>query len=315
MDILTAADMRAADEATATQHGVPLSALMENAGTSVARFVLDELPHAERVVVLAGKGNNGGDGMVAARVLAEAGCHVEVLLLGRRDEQKGEARAATERLAQAGPAIREVMEPDALNSPEIERVLRNTDCILDAVVGTGFKPPVRGVAQALGEWLAVRREVPVVSLDLPSGWDADSRDEQQPGAYRSNVVVTFTAPKLAHIFGQLTHGPIVVAAIGSPAEAVRSSTGLRWAGTAKQITEVPRDLNSNKGMYGHVAVITGARGRGGGSRDGQLRGAACRRRPGHGGCAGVDPEYGRSDCAGADDRPAPGDAARGNRSL
>ena len=76
-------------------------------------------------------------------------------------------------------------------------------------------------------------------------------------------MVTFTAPKLAHVSGFMTRGPVVVADIGSPADAVRSQTGLHWAATAKRIADTPRQPDSNKGKFGHVAVISGARGRAG----------------------------------------------------
>lgn len=263
MKILTAAEMRAADVATAAEHGVPSLTLMENAGAAVARFVLAELPHVERIVMLCGKGNNGGDGFVAARTLAEAGCRVDVVLLGRAAEVQGDARHALDLLGKTGPSIVEVADEGALASVRVSDLLANADLFLDAVVGTGFRPPLRGVAEALGRSLAAHRSTPVVSIDLPSGWDADSRGSEQAGAYRSDAVVTFTAPKLAHIFGEMTRGPIVVAAIGSPDAAVRSETGLIWAGSAKRIAETPRPLNSNKGKYGHVAVVTGARGRAG----------------------------------------------------
>jgi ADP-dependent NAD(P)H-hydrate dehydratase / NAD(P)H-hydrate epimerase len=263
MKILTAAEMRAADAATSAEHGIASMSLMENAGAAVARFVLQELPDAERIVVLCGKGNNGGDGFVAARILAEAGCDVAVLLLGRAAEVKGDARTALERLSVADQAPVEAPDEAALAAPRITELLDSAELFLDAVLGTGFRPPVRGVAAALGEWLAAHRETPVVSVDLPSGWDADSREMQQQGAYRSDAVVTFTAPKLAHAFGFLTRGPVVVGKIGSPDAAVRSATGLHWAGSAKRMTETPRWPDSNKGKFGHVGIITGARGRAG----------------------------------------------------
>jgi ADP-dependent NAD(P)H-hydrate dehydratase / NAD(P)H-hydrate epimerase len=84
-----------------------------------------------------------------------------------------------------------------------------------------------------------------------------------PDAFRADAVVTFTAPKLAHIFGNMTRGPIVVADIGSPEAAVESSTGLTWAGSAKSIVDRPRPVDSNKGKYGHVLVIGGSRGKAG----------------------------------------------------
>jgi NAD(P)H-hydrate epimerase len=263
MKILTAAEMRAADAATTAEHGIPSISLMENAGAAVARFVLQELPDVERIVVLCGKGNNGGDGFVAARILAEAGGDVAVLLLGRAPDVKGDARTALERLSAADLVPLEAPDEGAFAAPQITELLDSAELFLDAVLGTGFRPPVRGVAAALGEWLAAHRETPVVSVDLPSGWDADSREMQQQGAYRSNAVVTFTAPKLAHVFGFLTRGPVVVGKIGSPDAAVRSATGLHWAGSAKRMTETPRWPDSNKGKFGHVGIITGARGRAG----------------------------------------------------
>jgi hydroxyethylthiazole kinase-like uncharacterized protein yjeF len=263
MKILTAAEMRAADAATTAEHGIPSMSLMENAGSAVARFVLQELPDVERIVVLCGKGNNGGDGFVAARILAEAGCDVAVLLLGRTADIKGDARTALEQLSAAELVPLEAPDEAALAAPHITELLDSAELFLDAVLGTGFRPPIRGVAVALGEWLAAHRETPVVSVDLPSGWDADSREMRQQGAYRSDAVVTFTAPKLAHVFGFLTRGPVVVGEIGSPDAAVRSATGLHWAGSAKRITETPRWPDSNKGKFGHVGIITGARGRAG----------------------------------------------------
>jgi ADP-dependent NAD(P)H-hydrate dehydratase / NAD(P)H-hydrate epimerase len=268
MEILTAAEMRAADAATTAEHGIPSISLMENAGTAVARFVLEELPDAERIVVLCGKGNNGGDGFVAARILAEAGCDVAVLLLGHAEDVQGDARKALERLKVAELVPVEAPDEAAFAMPQIIELLHGADLFLDAVLGTGFRPPVRGVAVALGDWLVAHRETPLVSVDLPSGWDADSRTMrhewgQQQGAYRSDAVVTFTAPKLAHVFGLLTRGPVVVADIGSPDGVVRSATGLHWAGTAKRIAETPREPDSNKGKFGHVGIITGARGRAG----------------------------------------------------
>ena len=216
MKILTAAEMRAADAATTAEHGIPSMALMENAGAAVARFVLQELPDVERIVVLSGKGNNGGDGFVAARILAEAGCDVAVLLLGHAADVKGDARTALERLSAAELVPLEAPDEAALAARHITELLDSAELFLDAVLGTGFRPPMRGVAVVLGDWLAAHRETPVVSVDLPSGWDADRREMQQQGAYRSDAVVTFTAPKLAHVFGFLTRGPIVVGKIGSP---------------------------------------------------------------------------------------------------
>jgi hydroxyethylthiazole kinase-like uncharacterized protein yjeF len=266
MKILTAAEMRAADAATTAEHGIASLSLMENAGAAVARFVFKDFPEAKRamrIVVLCGKGNNGGDGFVAARILAEAGREVAVLLLGRAEEVEGDARKALQRLKAAELVPVEAPDEAAFATPAIAALLNGADLFLDAVLGTGFRPPMRGVATAVEAWLAEHPAVPVISVDLPSGWDADNRTMQQQGAYRSDAAVTFTAPKLAHVFGFLTRGPVVVADIGSPDDVVKSASGLHWAGSAKRIAEAPRWPDSNKGKFGHVGIISGARGRAG----------------------------------------------------
>ena len=262
MEILTSAEMGAADRRTAEQFGVPLVELMENAGTAVARFCLRRYPAARRVVVLCGKGNNGGDGFVAARVLAVAGVGVAVLLLGREDEVKGEAAAALARLRAEAPAIAIRPLDNEAGLAAMSDTIASAELLIDAVVGTGFKPPLRGLPAALRE-LAAKSDAPVVAVDLPSGWDADSIGQIAQGAFRADAVVTFTRPKLSHVFGHLTSatfGPVVVAEIGSPAEAIQSASGLSWAGAAKAIAEQPREVNANKGKYGHVLIVGGSYG-------------------------------------------------------
>ncbi len=259
MKILTASEMREVDRVMVERFGVASTTLMENAGAAVARFVLREFPGHNRITVLCGKGNNGGDGFVAARHLSDAGLAVTAVLLGDPADLKGDARVMFERLrALPAPAKDEA----ALDSDPVRALLEDAELILDAVVGTGFQPPLRGVAAALAERVK-RLKAPVVAVDLPSGWDADSRDADSPGAFRADAVVTFTAPKLAHLFGNMTRGGIVVAPIGSPDEAIQSTTGLTWAGESATITHKRRIADSNKGMYGHVLVVGGARGTGG----------------------------------------------------
>jgi NAD(P)H-hydrate epimerase len=277
MKILTTQEMKSADKRTAEQFNVPFATLMENAGSAVARFILRELPDAGRIVIFCGKGNNGGDGLVAARKLTEAGRQITVLLLGKIDDVKGDARRMLDKLKLVtyGATPTEIASNEELNTPAIADLCASADLFIDAVFGTGFKPPMRGIAQAVGEILARYPNIPVVSVDLPSGWDADSRSFNQPGAFRSDAVLTFTAPKLAHVSGHLTQGgnltrpgnlkqgPLVVANIGSPDEAIESTTGLTWAGASKQITDAPRSPDGNKGKFGHVLIIGGADGKAG----------------------------------------------------
>lgn len=270
MKILTTAEMQATDRLSSERFSVPSQDLMENAGSAVARFVLRELGDCHRITILCGRGNNGGDGMVAARALARAGREPTVVILGDPAGIRGDARTMLEKLPVPPVAI--LAKAELQNH---ERLFAHTELFLDAVLGTGFRPPLRGLAIAGRELLRRYSSIPVVSVDLPSGWDADSRAYSNPEAYRSDAVVTFTAPKLAHIFGTITdggelrragnlkQGPVVVAGIGSPDEAIQSSTHLTWTGSAKRLADQPRQSDANKGRFGHVVVIGGSRGKAG----------------------------------------------------
>jgi NAD(P)H-hydrate epimerase len=270
MRILTAEEMGAVDRRTVEEFGVPLESLMERAGSAVAAFCLRQYGASSQVVVLCGKGNNGGDGFVAARVLAQAGWLVRVILLGRMDEVKGEAAVALGRLRDEASAV---VVDEALDEAGLKTCapwLEDAGLLIDAVVGTGFKPPLRGLAASLRE-MVEGVDTPVVAVDLPSGWDANSMEQTAEGSFRADAVVTFTAPKMAHVFGHLTRnektsgafGPVVVAGIGSPEQAVVSAGGLTWTGTSKVLAEKARDVNSNKGKFGHVLVIGGSYGKAG----------------------------------------------------
>ena len=259
MKILTATEMGAADRAS-VEAGVSVRELMHNAGSAVARFCLKHSAEDGFVVVLCGKGNNGGDGMVAAAELADYGRNVRIALLGKAAEVKGDAADAL-RLAskQEGVEFIEVADEAALHA-----ALEGATLILDAIVGTGFKPPLRGLAATARDLVAAMK-TPVVAVDLPSGWNADSTEMRNGEAFRADAVVTFAAPKLAHVFGHLTpadtFGPVVVAPIGTPEEAIQSSANLFWAGSAKALAEQPRAVDGNKGRFGHALILGGSFGK------------------------------------------------------
>src|SRR5271154_5473189 len=161
--ILTADEMRAADSATVEQFGIASIHLMRHAGQAVARFVVREYSDHRRITVLCGKGNNGGDGFVAARALAASGRAVSVLLLGDPYELKGDAKKTFEEMH-----LVPIFAPDepSLDSPHARAVIANADLLLDAVVGTGFKPPLRGIAAALRDRVN-ELNIPIVAVDLP----------------------------------------------------------------------------------------------------------------------------------------------------
>jgi hydroxyethylthiazole kinase-like uncharacterized protein yjeF len=272
MKILTAEEMGAADRRS-VEMGVSVRELMENAGAAVARFCARRFGGDGLVVALCGKGNNGGDGMVAARLLAKGGRGVRVVLLGAAKDLKGEAVEAWEAVIHLGnDETAAKMGRGALKAIEVQdeaalrAAMEGVALVIDAVVGTGFKPPLRGLA-ATARDIVAEMSTPVVAVDLPSGWDADSMAMHAEEAFHADAVVTFVAPKLAHVFGHMTAGkvlgPVVVAGIGTPEDAVESATKLHWSGTAKALTEKPRGVDGNKGKFGHVLIVGGAMGKSG----------------------------------------------------
>jgi ADP-dependent NAD(P)H-hydrate dehydratase / NAD(P)H-hydrate epimerase len=264
MKVLCAEEMQACDRVTTERYGVPSIELMRAASTAVDAFAREVFPRARRVTVLCGRGNNGGDGMMAARLLAKAGLEVTTLLLGSQYELKGDAATAWRELSLS--PNRYLYEVNSAAELKAHRAALVTDLIIDAVLGTGFKPPMKGMAQAALEW-ARGSEAPFLSVDLPSGWPADAMSSRtEEPVFPSDAVITFTAPKPAHVFGELTRRwdqPVVVAPIGSPDEAIVSERGLSWAGGSHALVEQRRAADSNKGMYGHVLVIGGSVGKSG----------------------------------------------------
>jgi NAD(P)H-hydrate epimerase len=259
MKIVTASEMGQIDRETSERFGVPSLTLMENAGTAVAKFALSAYPAAKSFGVICGKGNNGGDGLVVARKLLEASKDVRVLLLADPSELRGDAAANYEKL-RVKPMM--AWSSDQLESESADRVF-NGDVLIDAILGTGFRPPVSGVyAQAVERINA--STAPVIAVDVPSGADADVMGNQTGAVARADAIVTFTAPRPAHVFGDLASGPTVIAPIGSPDEAIRSSLDLNLI-TAKEVAPLlaPRPRDSNKGMYGHVLVVGGSLGKAG----------------------------------------------------
>jgi hydroxyethylthiazole kinase-like uncharacterized protein yjeF len=259
MKILTAAEMRETDRATSERFGVPSRDLMENAGNAVAQFVLSRYPSANRIGVICGKGNNSGDGFVVARKLHEAGKAVRLLLLAEPGELRGDAAHMFAKVPGTPVLVRSL--GDLKNDPA--RSVFEVDLLIDAILGTGFRPPVSGLyAEAIAAMNA--SSALVVAVDIPSAADADVRGEQVGSVARADAVVTFTAPRPAHVFGGLTPGITSISPIGSPDEAIVSSLRLNLITPHEIATLIgPRPAVSNKGNFGHVLVVGGSLGKAG----------------------------------------------------
>lgn len=259
MKLPTPQEMAALDQRT-QETGVPIAVLMEHAGArtaDVARRLL-EGRGGRRVVVLAGKGNNGGDGLVAARDLA-GDTRVTALLAGPAAEFGGGPAAHLASLRQRHIPV---VEAAGVTPSDIEAALRDCDLIVDALFGTGFHGPARGVPAALID-AANRSGTPILAVDVPSGIDA-ATGRADPPVIRAAATVTMGLPKLGLVQypAAACAGRLFVADIGIP-EAVIDAAPIRaeLIRAAWVDRMVPRrGPDSHKGTHGHVFVVAGARG-------------------------------------------------------
>lgn len=263
MKIVTAAEMREIDRLTTEKYGVPSLTLMENAGSAVAEFAQKHFDF-NTVCVVCGKGNNGGDGFVAARKLHEAGRQVSVIILAKAAEDlRGDAAEMFKKLAVTPLWL---SEDQQFENAEVQQALK-AELIVDGILGTGFKPPIKGIAEKAIE---IINKAPgwVVAIDIPSGMDADSTEPYEADSVfvRADGVISFTAAKPVLVFGNATDGPIAIASIGSPQKLISSVSTLReevlTAGDLRGVVE-PRKPDANKGNFGHVLVVGGSVGKSG----------------------------------------------------
>src|SRR5688500_14119851 len=242
--ILTADEMRAVDRLTVERYGIPPLMLMENAAHAAGRAILAKLGgsiEGKSVLILCGKGNNGGDGAALGRILWQQGADVEVCLFGLAEDTKDEARTNFDilkkitddegfELSQSDLAFEEItgleewLDYDSLNFHSDD-----PDVIVDALFGTGLTRPLDGVFEQVVAFIDAfadqeESDTLVVSLDLPSGLCSD-RGERIGANPRAHVTVTFTAPKLANVLPPASNfnGELFTAHIGSPCSLVNDA--------------------------------------------------------------------------------------------
>jgi len=263
MRLVKASEMQDMDRKTIQDLGLPGMVLMENAGRGSARFFLEQFSPSvgQKVLVLCGSGNNGGDGYVVARYLHEAGLKPRVLVLTSLDRVSGDARTNLEIAQSLDMEIREVPSLEKWGSQVA--FLRNGGLVVDAILGTGLNTPVRGLYEKAIEWVNAAGK-PVMSIDIPSGVNADS-GEIMGAAVKADLTVTFGFPKLGHcVFpGAERVGRLVRIDIGIPDAIVQSVPG-RFT-----LTE-PDDFkagfghekgDTHKGSRGHLLVLAGSSGK------------------------------------------------------
>ncbi len=267
MRVVTAAEMREVDRRATVDYGIAGLILMENAGLRVfecVRRVLGTLS-GKLVVVLAGKGNNGGDALVAARHLVQHGARVRLFLDGDPAAVTGDAGVNLEIWRRLGERVYLLQDRNAIQV--LQLALMRARLVVDGLYGTGFKGEIRDRARRVVE--AVNEsDKPVVAVDIPSGVEADT-GAVRGTAIRADYTVCFGLPKLGHVLepGANYVGELHVVDISLPRALLEAGEG-RFLVTADMVRGwLPaRAPDAHKGLFGHVLVVAGARG---------MLGAAC----------------------------------------
>ncbi|MBM3293939.1 MAG: NAD(P)H-hydrate dehydratase [Candidatus Aminicenantes bacterium] len=263
MKILTSAEMREVDRIAIEEVGIPGPVLMENAGRGIVDVLLTRFPRVERerVVVVAGRGNNGGDGLVVARHLRNRGGNPVVLLLAAKEEVKGDAALNLAVAEKSGVDVRDASTD--LCWKKVRPALAEATVIIDAIFGTGLTKPAEGLfAEAIGD--INKASGFKIAVDIPSGLSSDTFKVIGP-AVKADLTVTLAAPKVVHIFppAQESVGDLVCADIGMPPSLFENESLRLEMVEKKDVSPFfrKRKRDAHKGSYGHVFILSGSLGK------------------------------------------------------
>ena len=268
--VLTAESMRRLDRAAIESLGLPSLVLMENAAAGVADALGETWPQATSAAIFCGPGNNGGDGLALARLLAVRGYRVEPwLVLGEgrtADDLAGDAAVQRDLCRKLG------LESRLLTEVGLERALARAaahDVVVDALFGTGLSRSLEG---AFADLVSALSELgrPRLAVDLPSGLSGSTGRPLGPH-FQADLTVTFAALKVAHVLPPACDavGRVVVADLGFPVELAAPEPGDLELLTAEELRAeapellAPRPAESHKGSYGHALVVAGSEGKAG----------------------------------------------------
>ncbi len=275
MKVLSSAAMKEADRRTMEDMGLPGAVLMETAGLRVAEFIFSIHPEPCHVVVIAGPGNNGGDGLVTARLLYKAGYKVELWSTVKAGAYRGDAAVSEKYLSRISFPVRRVATSRDLERFSIE--LSGADLVIDAMLGTGLNRDVEGLIADLIH-VVNESDVPVLSVDAPSGLNTDT-GQVMGSAVRADWTVTFACPKwgLLLLPGAALTGELVVADINIPDLLIEDApVELLTAAEIKSCLP-DRAFDAHKGTMGRVLIVSGSPGMSGAAMlaaESALRGGA-----------------------------------------
>jgi len=268
--------MREVDRLTIQNHQISSLQLMDSAATAGLQALTTHFGgdlNNRKIQILCGPGNNGGDGAALARELSASGIHTDVILFGKVDNTRGDALHNFQALANTSNQVAQLNFSECQDSTHWQEIIATApfyDVIVDALFGTGLKRPLAGVFAEVVEYLSATRqasgsETLIVSMDIPSGLDADQAHPIGP-AVDADLTVTFTAPKVANVLPPASHlnGKLIIADIGSPRallEATQSHLFLTEEQDAKNFLINTRYRpDSYKNTHGHAMVLAGSRG-------------------------------------------------------
>jgi ADP-dependent NAD(P)H-hydrate dehydratase / NAD(P)H-hydrate epimerase len=262
MILLTAAESRQLDRLSQDKYGIPSYSLMTRAGEAVANAAVERFPDAVTdVLVVAGKGNNGGDGFVAGRRLIQDGFAVRAVLLGRASDLKGDAARAYTEYRQVGGNVVEVVAESGLDTA----LRKKPTAVIDAIFGTGLNAEVTGIPRRAIE-IVNAFAVPTAAVDIASGVNSDT-GAVMGAAISASLTVTFGYAKFGHVSypGAEHCGELCVVDIGFAPRAIEEIAPRGRFLEAADLHHLlhRRPINSHKGMYGHPLVIAGGRGKSG----------------------------------------------------
>jgi len=267
MKVLTSQQMKEIDRTAIEDLGIIGPILMENAGLQIAMEILDCFPDIEyeEIVIVAGKGNNGGDGFVVARHLYNQGCRPHVVLLAKMKELKGDAALNAGIAHRIGIKISET--PTEKEWRIQKKTLKKATLVLDAIFGTGLTKPAGGIYAKVIEDINTS-EAYTIAVDIPSGLSSDSFQIIGP-CVEADLTITLAAPKIAHVFPPAEEivGELVVADISVPPELFKDDRLKLELIEEEQIIPYfqPRKNETHKGNYGHLFILSGSLGKTGAS--------------------------------------------------
>ena len=263
MILVTASEMQAMDRRTIEEFGIPGLVLMENAGQGAARFLLEQFPEIgqKTVGVIAGRGNNGGDGFVMARCLNQKGIRVRVYLLAEASKVKGDALTNLDYLEPLGVPVVEI--PDEATFLKIKSEMDVPDIWIDAILGTGLNSDVRGYFKQIIDYLNALNK-PIFAVDIPSGLNSDT-GQICGTCIKSAATATFAFAKIGHMVypGAECSGNLEIVDIGIPPHIVAAVNPGQFLITPRLIRSylAPRPVEAHKGTTGHLLVIAGSTGK------------------------------------------------------